>query len=247
MEYHTGHSVSLSDDGMTVAVSTGDCDCDQDGTVNSGIRGYIKVLKYSNTSSDWVKLGDNIIGEGASDRFGHSVSISDDGTIVSGSAFYNPGDGGPPAPSGQGHIRVFNWNGTAWSQIGNDINGNNGDEMGRSISISSDGKKVAGGAINKNPGLARVYQYRDPHVTLSSASLLPEVADEMITDTATLEIASSRGRKANKKIKLGICGEHGGDPKSIDFCSRTGLNYVSCSPFRVPIARLAAAQAELSK
>ena len=62
-----------------------------------------------------------------------------------------------------------------------------------------------------------------------------------------VEIASSRGRKTNKNIKLGICGEHGGDPKSIEFCSRTGLNYVSCSPFRVPIARLAAAQAELSK
>ena len=62
-----------------------------------------------------------------------------------------------------------------------------------------------------------------------------------------VEIASSRGRKTNKNIKLGICGEHGGDPKSIEFCSRTGLNYVSCSPFRVPVARLAAAQAELSK
>ena len=62
-----------------------------------------------------------------------------------------------------------------------------------------------------------------------------------------VELASTRGRKANKKLKLGICGEHGGDPKSIDFCSRTGLDYVSCSPFRVPVARLAAAQAELSK
>ena len=51
----------------------------------------------------------------------------------------------------------------------------------------------------------------------------------------------------NKKLKLGICGEHGGDPKSIEFCSRTGLNYVSCSPFRVPVARLAAAQAELRR
>tara|TARA_B100000941_G_scaffold289011_1_gene267095 strand:- start:1848 stop:4505 length:2658 start_codon:yes stop_codon:yes gene_type:complete len=60
-------------------------------------------------------------------------------------------------------------------------------------------------------------------------------------------IASKRGRTVNKKIKLGICGEHGGDPKSIEFCSRTGLNYVSCSPYRVPIARLSAAQAELSK
>ncbi len=62
-----------------------------------------------------------------------------------------------------------------------------------------------------------------------------------------VELASSRGRKVNKKLKLGICGEHGGDPKSIEFCSRTGLNYVSCSPFRVPIARLAAAQAELRR
>jgi pyruvate, orthophosphate dikinase len=62
-----------------------------------------------------------------------------------------------------------------------------------------------------------------------------------------VELASERGRKVNKKLKLGICGEHGGDPKSIEFCSRIGLNYVSCSPFRVPVARLAAAQAELRK
>ena len=62
-----------------------------------------------------------------------------------------------------------------------------------------------------------------------------------------IEIAVKKGRETNKKIKLGICGEHGGDPKSIHFCSNVGLDYVSCSPYRVPIARLAAAQAELSK
>ena len=62
-----------------------------------------------------------------------------------------------------------------------------------------------------------------------------------------IEIASTRGRQVNKKIKLGICGEHGGDPKSIEFCSKTGLDYVSCSPFRVPVAILASAQAELKK
>ena len=62
-----------------------------------------------------------------------------------------------------------------------------------------------------------------------------------------VEIAVKRGKKQNNKIKLGICGEHGGDPKSIYFCSKVGLNYVSCSPYRVPIARLAAAQAELQK
>ncbi|PDH18567.1 MAG: pyruvate, phosphate dikinase [Pelagibacterales bacterium MED-G41] len=62
-----------------------------------------------------------------------------------------------------------------------------------------------------------------------------------------VEIGVEKGKKQNKKIKLGICGEHGGDPKSIDFCSKVGLDYVSCSPYRVPIAKLAAAQAELKK
>jgi len=62
-----------------------------------------------------------------------------------------------------------------------------------------------------------------------------------------IKIAVLNGKKENKNIKLGICGEHGGDPKSIYFCAKTGLDYVSCSPFRVPIARLSAAQAQLKK
>ena len=57
-----------------------------------------------------------------------------------------------------------------------------------------------------------------------------------------VEMATKLGRKTRKKLKVGICGEHGGEPDSIDFCHRVGLNYVSCSPFRVPIARLSAAQ-----
>jgi len=62
-----------------------------------------------------------------------------------------------------------------------------------------------------------------------------------------MQIAVDKGRKSRPDIKLGICGEHGGDPDSVKFCHRLGLNYVSCSPFRVPIARLAAAQAALTK
>ena len=56
-----------------------------------------------------------------------------------------------------------------------------------------------------------------------------------------------RGRKTKAKLKVGICGEHGGDPASVAFCHEIALDYVSCSPFRVPIARLAAAQAALGK
>ena len=69
--------------------------------------------------------------------------------------------------------------------------------------------------------------------------------DEGVGDL--VKIAVQQGKKQNKSIKLGICGEHGGDPKSIKFCSDAGLNYVSCSPYRVPVARLAAAQSELTK
>ncbi len=60
-----------------------------------------------------------------------------------------------------------------------------------------------------------------------------------------MEMATKKGKKANKKLHLGICGEHGGDPSSIEFCHNIGLNYVSCSPYRVPTARLAAAQANI--
>ena len=62
-----------------------------------------------------------------------------------------------------------------------------------------------------------------------------------------VQMAAEKGRKTRPDIKLGICGEHGGDPSSIEFCHKIGLNYVSCSPFRVPIARLAAAQAAINE
>ncbi|MDY0872724.1 pyruvate, phosphate dikinase [Dongia rigui] len=76
---------------------------------------------------------------------------------------------------------------------------------------------------------------RDPFVTLDV-----EGVGELV------KIAAERGRKTRPDIKLGICGEHGGDPASIHFCAKVGLNYVSCSPYRVPIAKLAAAQAALT-
>ena len=62
---------------------------------------------------------------------------------------------------------------------------------------------------------------------------------------ALIRVAVEKGRGARPDLEVGICGEHGGDPKSIAFCHKAGLNYVSCSPFRVPVARLAAAHAAL--
>ena len=82
--------------------------------------------------------------------------------------------------------------------------------------------------------LAKEILLRDPFQSLDTAGVGQLVA-----------MAVAKGRKVNPKIKLGICGEHGGDPASIVFCHKVGLAYVSCSPFRVPIARLAAAQAAI--
>ncbi|MEE2946986.1 MAG: pyruvate, phosphate dikinase [Verrucomicrobiota bacterium] len=91
-----------------------------------------------------------------------------------------------------------------------------------------------------------------------SGSFLPNYEEEeIVTDNPfavvdqtgvgqLMEIAATKGRATRKKIKLGICGEHGGEPSSVKFCHSLGLNYVSCSPFRVPVARLAAAQAALA-
>ncbi len=83
--------------------------------------------------------------------------------------------------------------------------------------------------------LARGLIERDPFVSIDR-----EGVGELV------RIAVERGRSARPTIKLGICGEHGGDPDSIRFCHDAGLDYVSCSPFRVPVARLAAAQAALA-
>ena len=60
-----------------------------------------------------------------------------------------------------------------------------------------------------------------------------------------VQMGAQKGRSTNSKLKLGICGEHGGEPSSVIFCDKVGMDYVSCSPFRVPIARLAAAQAAI--
>ena len=62
-----------------------------------------------------------------------------------------------------------------------------------------------------------------------------------------MQVGVEGGRKTKKDLKIGICGEHGGEPDSVKFCHKVGLNYVSCSPFRVPVAKLAAAQAVLEE
>src|SRR6516225_112448 len=98
---------------------------------------------------------------------------------------------------------------------------------------------------------------RDDYGPFITAYTDPKKADVLAADPfatidqegvgALMQIGVEKGRKSRPTLKIGICGEHGGDPDSVKFCHKIGLNYVSCSPFRVPVARLAAAQAALGK
>jgi len=151
---YLGWSVSLSSNGNIVAV--GAPLEDNSGGVEAG-----SVFVYEYNGSNWLLLGQEIEGEAASDRSGSSISISSDGTIVAIGAPDNDAAG-----TNSGHVRVWQYNGSNWLQLGSDINGESaGDKSGSSVSISADGIIVAIGAYLANEGgqgdsgHVRVYQY----------------------------------------------------------------------------------------
>jgi hypothetical protein len=134
----SGSSVSLNGSGDTLAVGA---------FLNSAQRGHVRV--YHNTGGAWSQIGADIDGENSGDRFGGSVSINNDGTIIVAGAVANDGGG---LGLSSGHIRVFENGGGTWNQIHDDIDAEVlGDTFGRSVSISNDGSKLASGA-NQNDG-----------------------------------------------------------------------------------------------
>ena len=140
-----GRSVSSNSDGTIVAIGANGNDA------NGTDSGHVRVYQYS--SGSWSQLGEDIDGEAFNDQSGRSISLSSDGTIVAIGAFSNSGPGFP-YPSG--HVRVYSWDGTNWNQLGDDIDGEaSGDYSGYSVSLNSDGTKVAIGASNK----LRVHEY----------------------------------------------------------------------------------------
>jgi len=168
---YSGYSVSLSSDGTIVAIGAPDND-------GNGIySGHVRVYEYSGSS--WSQLGADINGEAASDQSGRSVSLSSDGTIVAIGATDNDGNG-----SDSGHVRVYEYSGSSWSQLGADIDGDSsGDYSGRSVSLSSDGTIVAVGAPyndgnGSNSGHVRVYQYSDSSWTQLVLDIDGEAAND---------------------------------------------------------------------
>jgi pyruvate,orthophosphate dikinase len=88
-------------------------------------------------------------------------------------------------------------------------------------------------------------RFLDQYVKMDIFAQDPFVSIDQEGVGELVKLGAERGRSTKSDLKLGICGEHGGDPASVEFCHDAGLDYVSCSPFRIPIARLAAAQAAL--
>ena len=157
-EDFSGWSVSLSADGSVVAIGTVS---DDTNGINSG---SVRVYEYVNSS--WSQRGIDINGEGAGDRSGYSVSLSNDGSVVAIGAYQNDGNGNK-----SGHVRVYEYVNSSWTQRGVDIDGEAaGYESGLSVSLSDDGLVMAIGAINydaitgdisENRGHVRVFEYRE--------------------------------------------------------------------------------------
>ena len=150
---NSGYSVSLSSDGTRVAIGA----YGNDGTDSDA--GHVRVYEWNDGTSSWDKLGSDIEGEAADDYSGRSVSLSSDGTRVAIGAPFNDGNG-----NASGHVRVYEFSGGDWSQLGSDIDGEAADDnSGYSVSLSSDGTTVAIGAIyndgtGSNAGHVRIYK-----------------------------------------------------------------------------------------
>ena len=151
-----GCSVSLSSDGTVLAVGA---QLNDGGGHTSG--GSVRVYKYSSANNSWTQLGSDIDSEAANDQFGWSVSLSSDGTVLAAGGFVN---------ASGGHIRVYKYSSSinAWTQLGSDIDGEAiGEGFGYSVSLSSDGNVVAGGALYNDgiagdaSGNARVFTYNN--------------------------------------------------------------------------------------
>ncbi len=183
----SGYSVSLSGDGTIVAVGAYGADG------NGEQSGHTRLYQWDAGSSSWNQLGSDIDGEAAGDRSGYSVALSSDGTVVAIGALRNDGNG-----THSGHTRIYQWSGSAWVQIGTDVDGEaEGDESGDFVSLSRDGSTVAIGArLNdgngNEAGHVRVFSLDITPPTIAISSDVSSLkAGETATLTFTLSEASS--------------------------------------------------------
>ena len=192
----SGFSVSLSADGTIVAIGSPN----NDGTGSNA--GHVRVYKYN--GNDWTQLGNDIDGEAAGDLSGWSISLSADGTIVAIGAYLNNGTG-----SNAGHVRIYKYNGSSWTQLGSDIDGEAADDFsGYSVSLNSSGNIVAIGAIlndgtGSDAGHVRVYKYSGSVWTKLGSDIDAEAAGDSNGNSVSLN-------SSGNIIAIGASNNNGG-------------------------------------
>ena len=184
-----GRSVSMSSDGTRVAIGTPY----NDGTDTDA--GHVRV--YEDISGTWTQVGGDIDGEAAGDQFGKSVSMSSDGTRVAIGAPSNDGAG-----TDAGHVRVYAESGGAWTQVGSDIGGAAGDRSGISVSMSTDGTRVAIGApYDGGAGHVRVYS--------DSGGMWTLIADQIEGEAKDDQSGISVSMSSDGRVAIGAYGNDG--------------------------------------
>ncbi|WP_411955639.1 beta strand repeat-containing protein, partial [Cysteiniphilum sp. SYW-8] len=166
---NSGSAISLSDDGMIVAIGAENSD---DGGTDSG---HVRVFQYN--GSNWVQLGLDIAGEAASDRSGSAVSLSGDGQTLAIGASLNDSNGN----NNGGQVEIYRYSGGTWSQLGLDIEGlAAGDILGKSVSLSQDGNTLAIGASSPavGNGYVQVYNYNGSSWVLVGSAITGQALDD---------------------------------------------------------------------
>jgi hypothetical protein len=191
----SGYSVAMNSDGTIVAIGA------ITNISNTTAKGHVRVWKYN--GSAWTILGAEIDGEATNDQFGWSVSLSSDGTIVAIGANQTAGVNGATS----GRVRVYKFNGSAWAQLGGNIDGEaTTDQSGYSVSLSADGTIVAIGAINNdgttglstdNRGHVRIYKYDSAKTT-------------SVTDQASFDFGPINWRRLGTDIDGKVAGDQSG-------------------------------------
>ncbi len=181
----SGNSVSLSANGNRLAIGA---------PLNNGnglYSGHVRIYDYQ--GGNWVQLGTDIDGEAVHNQSGSSVSISADGNRVAIGAIYNDGNG-----SNSGHVRIYQWDGASWNQLGQDIDGEAADDhSGDSVSLSADGNRVAIGSYlndgnGNESGHVRIYEYQGGNWTQMGADIDGEAAVDRSGKSVNLSADGNR-------------------------------------------------------
>ena len=190
----SGRSVSLSSDGLTVAIGAYFNDGTSSGNGNDN-RGHVRIYNYN--GSAWVQVGADIDGEATGDYSGKQLSLSSNGRRVAIAGHENDGNG-----TNSGHVRIYDYNGSAWVQVGADIDGEaENNYSGSSVSLSSDGSRVAIGAVsndgasgngNDNRGHVRIYDYNGSAWVQVGADIDGEAASDQSGHSVSLSSDGSR-------------------------------------------------------